>query len=237
MKCTQAMDTGAYVLGALAPTERESYEAHLAKCPECRHEVAQLAVLPGLLARLEPGVAETIAREGRAATEVAPPDTLLVNTLQEMKARRTAQRRRRRWQAVGALVAAGCLAAGVTVVVDNLDDRRPSSVSDPVVTMAHMRSLAPQVPIQADVALVPVSGGTQVWMHCWYDPSSHNPERWTFRLVAITSPGGDERELTYWQSGDGDDVMMKKFTNVPAPEITRLEVRFQTMTVLEYEPT
>ena len=236
MRCTQAMDTGAYVLGALTPAERDSYEAHLAKCAECRHEVAQLAVLPGLLARLEPGVAETIARDGRAATETAPPDTLLNKTLQAMKARRTAQRRRRRWQVVGALAAAGCLAAGATVAVDILGDRRPPA-SEPVVSMAHMRSLAPQVPIQADVAVVPVNGGTQVWMHCWYDPAQHSAERWTFRLVAITSPGGDERELTYWQSGDGDDVMMKKFTNIPAPEITRLEVRFQTMTVLAYEPT
>jgi anti-sigma factor RsiW len=38
---------GAYVLGALSPSEREEFESHLQTCPECRARVAELSDLPG----------------------------------------------------------------------------------------------------------------------------------------------------------------------------------------------
>src|ERR1700712_201112 len=44
----------AYVLGALSPGDRRSFEEHLAGCPECQVSVGRLAGLPGLLARVEP---------------------------------------------------------------------------------------------------------------------------------------------------------------------------------------
>lgn len=39
----------AYVLGALAPAERRTYEEHLTTCDTCRAAVAELAGIPGLL--------------------------------------------------------------------------------------------------------------------------------------------------------------------------------------------
>ncbi|MEV1143541.1 zf-HC2 domain-containing protein, partial [Micromonospora sp. NPDC049799] len=53
-RCEFAHDDGAYVLGALAPAERAAYERHLAGCADCRQAVAEIAVLPGLLGRLDP---------------------------------------------------------------------------------------------------------------------------------------------------------------------------------------
>src|SRR5438874_8480896 len=52
MRCTQTVEAGSYVLGALAPAERSGYEQHIATCAECRNAVAELAGLPGLLGRL-----------------------------------------------------------------------------------------------------------------------------------------------------------------------------------------
>ena len=43
---------GAYVVGALEHAERAELEAHLAHCPMCRDELAELAPLPGLMSRL-----------------------------------------------------------------------------------------------------------------------------------------------------------------------------------------
>jgi anti-sigma factor RsiW len=64
MKCTQTLEVGAYVLGALVPAEREAFERHLAECAICRDEVADLAVLPGLLGRLDFETARSIAQVG-----------------------------------------------------------------------------------------------------------------------------------------------------------------------------
>jgi hypothetical protein len=52
-RCEFAHDDGAYVLGALSPAERAAYERHLATCAFCREAVAEVAVLPGLLGKLD----------------------------------------------------------------------------------------------------------------------------------------------------------------------------------------
>lgn len=53
MTCPRIVDSGVYVLGALAPGQRLEFERHMASCEECRAEVNDLAVLPGLLGRLD----------------------------------------------------------------------------------------------------------------------------------------------------------------------------------------
>ena len=51
--CTQRrFDDGAYVLGALSPAERHAFEEHVGDCGKCRDNLASLAGLPGLLARV-----------------------------------------------------------------------------------------------------------------------------------------------------------------------------------------
>jgi anti-sigma factor RsiW len=50
VSCTHVRDElGGYVLGALAPDERDAVAAHLAECPACRAEHARVAGLPALL--------------------------------------------------------------------------------------------------------------------------------------------------------------------------------------------
>lgn len=60
MRCEYAHSDASYVLGALSPAERTDYERHLTTCPECREAVAEIAVLPGLLARLDAITAEEL---------------------------------------------------------------------------------------------------------------------------------------------------------------------------------
>ncbi|HEY1105447.1 MAG TPA: zf-HC2 domain-containing protein, partial [Agromyces sp.] len=57
----------AYVLGALSPLERAEYEQHLETCERCRRAVAELAPMPGLLARLTPERAATLLDDTGAA--------------------------------------------------------------------------------------------------------------------------------------------------------------------------
>lgn len=72
MKCPQTLEVGAYVLGALVPAERDAFEKHLGECAICREEVAELAVLPGLLGRIDFETAKSIAQEGEDSAALFP---------------------------------------------------------------------------------------------------------------------------------------------------------------------
>ena len=53
--CPEArLSLGVYVLGAIDPGERGLVDAHLVTCRDCRDELAGLAGLPALLARVNP---------------------------------------------------------------------------------------------------------------------------------------------------------------------------------------
>jgi Putative zinc-finger len=51
------MSIGAFLVGALDPTDRQELRVHLDGCAPCRRELALLAQLPGLLHRLTVGEA------------------------------------------------------------------------------------------------------------------------------------------------------------------------------------
>lgn len=96
---------GAYVLGALDDDERSEFKRHLEECEPCRRDVAELAAIPALLARVE------------SPERPIPPDAVIVRAKQRIAAERAALvRSRRRWQ-WGAAVAALLAAVAVVVVV------------------------------------------------------------------------------------------------------------------------
>jgi hypothetical protein len=128
MDCAEArISLGVYMLGAIDPAERALVDSHLATCRDCRDELAGLAGLPALLARVSPAEAMALAATGEAAAGglsrgVAgrgvpfgddgqePPRELLAAVLDLTAARR----RRRRWREAAIGVAAALIiAAGV----------------------------------------------------------------------------------------------------------------------------
>jgi len=118
MECTDArIALGVYVLGAIDPAERALVESHLSTCRECRDELAGLAGLPALLARVSAEEAAALAvgpvtDDGVPVPKTAeePPSEVLAKVLNLTSARR----RRRRVTQLGAGVAAALIvAAGV----------------------------------------------------------------------------------------------------------------------------
>ena len=110
--CAEArLSLGVYVLGAIDPAERGLVDAHLATCRDCRDELAGLAGLPALLARVDPDEISRIG-VGDAVGAVAsdqPPEELVGTVLNLAEARR----RRNRWRALAAAAAVVAVAGGL----------------------------------------------------------------------------------------------------------------------------
>jgi hypothetical protein len=127
--CTEArLSLGVYVLGAIDPAERALVDAHLQTCQECRDELADLAGLPALLARVNPdeisricaddavgssAPAAVMVSNGPAAigggAEDRPPGELIGTVLDLAEARR----RRGRWRLAAAAAAVVAIAGGL----------------------------------------------------------------------------------------------------------------------------
>lgn len=217
MSCPFAVDDGAYVLGALSPSERAAFEQHLGTCPACRDAVTAMAVLPGLLGRLDPRVA--IASLTPDPTTAAPP-TLLSGLLRAAVQERRAQRRRRARYAVAAAVAAIALAAGVGFAVDA--SQRPAAPS--LVAEAQMVPLLAKVPVTAKIGLSEVDGGTQIAMTCTYNAGREG--RWTLRLIVFSRVGGDTgQQVGTWTAYEGQTLSLTALTHLAPAEISRIELQ------------
>ena len=114
--CTDAkLSLGVYVLGAIDPAERALVDAHLVTCRDCRDELAGLAGLPALLARVNPDeisricADDTVRAETYAGAGDRPPEELIGTVLDLAEARR----RRTRWRFLATAAAVVAIAGGL----------------------------------------------------------------------------------------------------------------------------
>ena len=104
---------GVYILGAISPADRSTVEHHLARCADCRAELAGLAALPGRLGSVPAADITRLAGDerGGAGRGERPPDVPL-QTLLDRAAR---IRRRLRWRRIAVAVAAVVIVGGGAV--------------------------------------------------------------------------------------------------------------------------
>jgi anti-sigma factor RsiW len=110
--CAEArLSLGVYVLGAIDPIERGLVDAHLTTCRDCRDELAGLAGLPALLARVNPDEISRICADDtvRPLANDDPPAELLGTVLGLAEARR----RRNRWRYLATAAAVVVIAGGL----------------------------------------------------------------------------------------------------------------------------
>ncbi len=105
---------GVYVVGAIEPGERAAVDAHLARCYECREELAGLAPLTALLHRVPVAEAERIALSGSAENS---PDEPSPDMLTSLLKRVGARRRTRLMRAMFTAAAAIAITVGGAVAV------------------------------------------------------------------------------------------------------------------------
>ncbi|MGZ5415693.1 MAG: anti-sigma factor family protein [Nocardioides sp.] len=229
MSCDLAHLDGSYVLGALAPAERQEFEMHLAHCAACARSVRELAGLPGLLSRVTPAM----------LTEPVPsdpvPETLLPSLVREV--RRTQRRR--------ALVVAGVAAATVVTVVlgalsvgGALDGNgaptaggSPSMTSDagPSPDTPTAENLVPigHVPVSASLTHEDVGWGTRLALTCTYSSvdEGYSEPHWESYSMFVRTRDGRVEQVASWLALPGRTMTLDAATASRWGDIASVEVR------------
>jgi len=233
MRCEHEHDDGAYVLGALSPAERAAYERHLATCSFCREAVAEIAVLPGLLGRLDPAdfaklLDPTLTSPAPQPPRRAPHPIAPVHTA----ARR---RKTRRVRVLSTALAASVLGLVVGIgAVFITGDRGPDTKATASAKVA-MTAVDSSVPVSADISLIGANGGTKINLVCIYNKTSASLKPYTIRLMAY-GPDDAEEQLGSWIAAPGKEFTMSGVTHFTEGNLSRLElVRNDGRALLAYD--
>lgn len=188
----------AYVLGALAPEQRHTFEEHLAGCPACRAAVGELAAMPGLLAQVS--VAEALALDGDAPAP-AP----------------VAARPRRWWltaaAAVVLLVVGGGLGFGLRVLTG---PDQPSRLA--------FAAVVPTT-ITAVVDVVPEGSGTDLRVECQYGDPTTDPYADTRYAIWVIDKAGRATEVKPWTVKPDKVMHPSGRTTLSRSQLSAVEIR------------
>jgi hypothetical protein len=192
-ECTDARTSlGVYVLGAIDPAERALVDTHLLTCRDCRDELAGLAGLPALLARVNPDEISRITSEDtvRAVTDDRPPGEL-VGTVLDLAA---ARRRRTRWRFAAAAAAVVAIAGGLFGGLSSITTTRTVAIPDsPAGTLWDtVEATSASTGASASVAY-----SHELWGDAFKVLVDHIPVGTTCQLWVV-HPDGTETEVAAW---------------------------------------
>ncbi len=170
------LSLGSYLAGALDAPSRREVDAHLEHCVACQRELAELAALPGLLARVGSLVDDEY---------VEVPATLRAGVWSRVRDERRAQRARlRTWRAAASVLALAAAELLVVVVA-----RTPSS---PAGVGYAMRPVSAAVPLRGVATLIPKAWGTEVAFSLRGVPAGLDCE------AVVVTTGGASQVIGNW---------------------------------------
>jgi hypothetical protein len=197
-------DDAPYVLGALAPAERAAFEAHLAECPLCQRQVAELSELPTVLAHAD-----------ESAWSPEPlPETLLPRLMRQVEL----HRRRRRTRTM----TAGLLAACLVLVLALISTGTWTAGGAKVQALSPVGALGAHV--TATVTLTDGKAGTNLTVTCDYQPSGpYTPGSApsSYRLVVFNRLGDREQPATWLPA---QNVQFKAMSKWRESNISKIEI-------------
>jgi hypothetical protein len=211
---TAHTDVGAYSMGLLEEQDKRAFEDHLAGCPACAAELAELSPMAALLRGVEPSDA---ARGEPAEAQVT----------ELIRRRARQQRHRRRWQvALGAAAGIVLIGGGIGVGVAASPQHAGPPAQGAVLTGQLHSATDPGTGATGTVGLVAKAWGTQVTLDL---SKVHGPA--DCELIAV-SRTGERRVVMGWlvvAPGDGvpghpAHLVIRGGTSIPRNDLTRFDV-------------
>jgi hypothetical protein len=191
--CTDARPSlGVYVLGAIDPAERSLVDAHLTTCRDCRDELAGLAGLPALLARVNPDEVSRICADDtvRTATDDRPPGEL-IGTVLDLAA---ARRRRTRWRFLATAAAVVAIAGGLYGGLSSMGTTRTVVVP---VGAGQGSWETVQATSSLTAATASIAYSKQLWGNAFEVLVDHIPVGTTCQLWVV-HPDGTRTQVAAW---------------------------------------
>ena len=191
--CTDARPSlGVYVLGAIDPAERSLVDAHLTTCRDCRDELAGLAGLPALLARVNPDEVSRICADDtvRTVTGDRPPGEL-IGTVLDLAA---ARRRRTRWRFLATAAAVVAIAGGLYGGLSSMGTTRTVVVP---VSAGQGSWETVQATSSLTAATASIAYSQQLWGNAFEVLVNHIPVGTTCQLWVV-HPDGTRTQVAAW---------------------------------------
>jgi len=233
--CAEARPSlGVYVLGAIDPGERGLVDAHLVTCRDCRDELAGLAGLPALLARVNPDEISRIRADDtvRPASD-DPPEELLGTVLDLAEARR----RRNRWRYLSAAAAVVAIAGGLFA---GLSSATSTTITKTVPVGFPNGSAAWDTAAATDAATgvtATVAYADQLWGESFQVLVDHIPAGTTCQLTVV-HPDGTRTVVAAWTTaGDEGKVWYGGSMPSSAGSISTFQITAGNRVLLTVRPT
>lgn len=213
---TEHIEVGAYALGLLNEQDTAAFESHVATCPACAAELADLSPMKGLLTGIGP--------------VEAPPDVSAGRPVTDLLSRRAVASRHARRRVV-TVAAAACVAAlgaglGAGIGLSPNGQAGQQVASGPVFTGQPHTATDPRTGVTGIVGLTAKAWGTWVSLDL-----AHVPGPLECELVAV-SKSGESRVVTGWlvpAPGDGvpghpAHLLVQGGTSIPLSSLSRFDV-------------
>jgi len=229
--CTDArLSLGVYVLGAIDPAERSLVDAHLVTCRDCRDELAGLAGLPALLARVNPDEISRICADDavRTVAEDRPPGEL-IGTVLDLAA---ARRRRTRWRFAATAAAVVAIAGGLFGGLSSMTTTRTVPIP-----AAGTRWETVEATNSATGASASVAYSHEMWGDAFEVLVDHIPIGTTCQLWVV-HPDGTRTQVAEWTTAsDEGNVWYSGSMASTAKPISRFQITADKKVLLTARPT
>lgn len=230
MTCQTAVSLGVYVLGAADTSERLRVEAHLPGCAACRAELARLAPLPGLLARVPPDLrpaspgpaaSSPAASSPAAPGPVAAPAGVRRGPFRRVPAPGRPRPSRPRWAAALAAVAAAAAGLAGGYLLDP-----HGGGSQPAAPAMTVSGANPAAHVRAVAALTATSWGTSIRLRVSGLPL--NVQCW----LVVRSRSGQSEVAGVWDAWSPGPVTVPASAAWRPSDIASLQVKTATRSLV-----